>query len=175
MIINTTLDLFKYGTPPKKSELTDKEFQDHLIKSPTKKQHQDAFSMGRSLLKVPEAEKNKMADQWMRSGGRDPKGRSLDEEIKLGKEEWLKKQKEEKVAKKPLPKDWKPKYLNGNVIDITPLIDDSWWLIKPEKPKDEDTSIPIEEKIKRFAQAKQNNTEQVGVASLLGIPKRFSR
>ena len=62
MIINTTLDLFKYGTPAKKSELTDKEFQDHMIKSPTKKQHQEAFSMGRSLLKVSEAEKNKMAD-----------------------------------------------------------------------------------------------------------------
>ena len=56
----------------------------------------------------------------------------------------------EKIAKKPLPKDWKPKYLNGNVIDMTPLIDDSWWLIKPE-PEDEDTSIPIEEKIKRIA------------------------
>ena len=81
----------------------------------------------------------------------------------------------EKIAKKPLPKDWKPKYLNGNVIDITPLINDPYWLIKPEKPEDEDTSIPIEEKIRRFAQAKQNNTEQVGVASLLGIPKRFSR
>ena len=92
MIINTTLDLFKYGTPPKKSELTDKEFQDHLIKSPTKKQHERAFSMGRSLLKVPEAEKNKMADEWMRGGGRDPHGRSLDEEIKLGKDMWLEKQ-----------------------------------------------------------------------------------
>ena len=101
MIINTTLDLFKYGTPPKKSELTDKEFQDHIIKSPTKKQHYDAFSMGRAMLKVPEAEKNKMADEWMRSSSRDPNGRSLDEEIKLGKEEWLKSQKEEKVAKKP--------------------------------------------------------------------------
>ena len=86
-----------------------------------------------------------------------------------------KEKKQIKVVKKPLPKDWQPKYLNGNVIDITPLIDDSWWLIKPEKPEDEDTSIPIEEKIRRFAQAKQNNTEQVGVASLLGIPKRFSR
>ena len=104
MIINTTLDLFKYGTPPKKSELTDKELQDHLIKRPTKKQHQDAFSMGRSLLKVPEAEKNRMAQQWMEGGGRDPKGRSLDEEIKLGKEEWLKKQKEEKLADKKLIK-----------------------------------------------------------------------
>ena len=101
MIINTTLDLFKYGTPAKKSELTDKEFQDHLIKSPTKKQHNDAFSMGRSLLKVPEAEKNKMANEWMTNSGREKDGRSFDEEIKLGKEEWLKKQKEEKVAKKP--------------------------------------------------------------------------
>ena len=104
MIINTTLDLFKYGSPAKKSELTDKEFQDHIIKSPTKKQHEKAFSMGRALLKVPEAEKNKMADEWMRSGVRDPKGRSLDEEIKLGKEEWLKKQKEKKLADKKLIK-----------------------------------------------------------------------
>ena len=119
MIINTTLDLFKYGTPPKKSELTDKEFQDHLIKSPTKKQHQEAFSMGRSLLKVPEAEKNKMADEWMRGGGRDPKGRSLDEEIKLGKQEWLKKQKEEKVAKKP--KKIKPTEPVKIDFDLTPM------------------------------------------------------
>ena len=29
----------------------------------------------------------------------------------------------------------------------------------------------IEEKIKRFAQAKQNNTEQVGVASLMRLKK----
>ena len=66
-----------------------------------------------------------------------------------------KKKKIIKVAKNPLPKDWQPKYLNGNVIDITPLIDDSWWLIKPEKPEDEDTSIPIEEKIKRIAYIKE--------------------
>ena len=45
-----------------------------------------------------------MAKQWMTGGGRDPKGRSLDEEIKLGKEEWLKKQKEEKLADKKLIK-----------------------------------------------------------------------
>ena len=61
-------------------------------------------------------------------------------------------------------KDWKPKYLNGNVIDITPLIDDSWWLIKPE-PEDEDTSIPIEEKINKRI-AKQKRSE--GLAYLLG-------
>ena len=65
------------------------------------------------------------------------------------------KEKKIKIVKKPLPKDWQPKYLNGNVIDITPLIDDSWWLIKPEKPEDEDTSIPIEEKIKRIAYIKE--------------------
>ena len=104
MIINTTLDLFKYGTPPKKSELTDKEFQDHIIKSPTKKQHEKAFSMGRALLKVSEAEKNKMANEWMTNSGREKGGRSFDEEIKLGKEEWLKKQKETKLADKKLIK-----------------------------------------------------------------------
>ena len=82
-----------------------------------------------------------------------------------------KEKKQIKVVKKPLPKDWQPKYLNGNVIDITPLINDPYWLIKPEKPEDEDTSIPIEEKIRRFAQAKQNNTEQVGVASLMRLKK----
>ena len=75
------------------------------------------------------------------------------------------------MTKKPLPKDWQPKYLNGNVIDITPLIQDEWWLIKPEEPEDEDTNIPIEEKIRRFVQAKQNNTEQVGVASLMRLKK----
>ena len=100
MIINTKLDLFKYGTPPKQDRLSDKEMVAFQISSPTKKQHERAFSMGRSLLKVPEAEKNKMAEQWMHGGGRDPKGRSLDEEIKLGKEEWLKKRKEEQVPKK---------------------------------------------------------------------------
>ena len=56
------------------------------------------------------------------------------------------------------------------MIDITPLIDDSWWLIKPE-PEDEDTSIPIKEKIRHFAQAKQDDIEQVGVASLMRLKK----
>ena len=74
-----------------------KEFEDHLIASPTKRDHAKAYNMGRSLLKVPEAEKNKMAKEWMTSGGRDPDGRSLDEEIELGKQEWLKKQKDEAV------------------------------------------------------------------------------
>ena len=62
------------------------------------------------------------------------------------------KEKQIKVVKKPKPK---PQYLNGNVIDLKPLIHDPWWLIKPEKPEDEDTSIPIEEKIKRIAYIKE--------------------
>ena len=217
MIINTTLDLFKYGTPPKKSELTDKEFQDHIIKSPTKKQHNDAFSMGRALLKVSEAEKNKMANEWMTNSGREKGGRSLDDEIRKGKEEWLKKQKEKKladkklikwaleespepivknphlkkaiaaqqdakqhlkIAKKPKPKpvplewDWR----------LAPWYDfpeDDDWLEKPEEPYpwEEETKIPIEEKIKRFAQAKRSNIktpkrrkekENFGLAYLMG-------
>ena len=50
----------------------------------------------------------------------------------------IQKKKEIKVVKKELPKDWKPKYLNGNVIDITPLIDDNWFEIFGEElPKEE--------------------------------------
>jgi len=55
------------------------------------------------------------------------------------------------------------------ILEIINLIQSSGLVKKPEP------TIPIEEKIRRFAQAKQNNTEQIGVASLLGIPKRFSR
>ena len=57
------------------------------------------------------------------------------------------------------------------IREIINLIQNSG-LVK--KPRPEPT-IPIEEKIRRFAQAKQNNTDQIGVASLLGIPKKFSR
>ena len=57
------------------------------------------------------------------------------------------------------------------IREIINLIQNSG-LVK--KPKPEPT-IPIEEKIRRFAQAKQNDTDQIGVASLLGIPKKFSR
>ena len=57
------------------------------------------------------------------------------------------------------------------IREIINLIQNSG-LVK--KPKPEPT-IPIEEKIRRFAQTKQNNTDQIGVSSLLGIPKRFSR
>ena len=60
---------------------------------------------------------------------------------------------------------------SDTIREIINLIQNSG-LVK--KPKPEPT-IPIEEKIRRFAQAKQNDTDQIGVASLLGIPKRFSR
>ena len=45
---------------------------------------------------VSQIEKDKMANEWMRSGGREKGGRSLDQEIKIGKDMWLAKQKEEK-------------------------------------------------------------------------------
>ena len=41
---------------------------------------------------MSEYNRHKFAMEWMHGGGRDPHGRSLDEEIKLGKEEWKKKQ-----------------------------------------------------------------------------------
>ena len=41
-----------------------------------------------------------------------------------------------KIVKKP-----KPTYLNGNVIDITPMIDDEWWNIFEEKPPEDDTRL----------------------------------
>ena len=70
-----------------------------------------------------------------------------------------------RVAKKPRPK---PTYLNGNVIDMIPFMEpEEWWKPRPEKPENEDTSIPIEERIKRIAQAKENDTKYLGIASLL--------
>ena len=49
--------------------------------------------MGDKILKVSEATKNKMADEYMRGGGRDPNGRSLDQEIKISKDIWFQNQK----------------------------------------------------------------------------------
>ena len=60
-------------------ELSEKKYENHLINSSSKLDHQKAFNMGNKILKVSEATKNKMADEYMRSGGRDPKGRSLDQ------------------------------------------------------------------------------------------------
>ena len=83
----------EYGHP--KYWKSDKELEKHLISSPTKKQHEKAFDMGNSIFKVSETEKNKMADEYMRGGGRDPNGRSLDQEIKLGKDTWLENQRQQ--------------------------------------------------------------------------------
>jgi len=60
---------------------------------------------------------------------------------------------------------------SDTIMEIIKLIQNTG-LVK--KPKPEPT-IPIEEKIRRLAQAKQNDTDLIGVASLLGMPKRFSR
>ena len=59
-IVDTQLDLFKHGTPPKKDSLTDKELRSHLIASPTKKQHQNALAAGKKIIeekKIEEANK----------------------------------------------------------------------------------------------------------------------
>ena len=76
----------KDSTKEPKSFISEKEYENHLIKSPTKQDHEKPYNMGDKILKASEATKNKMAEQWMKGGGRDPKGRSLDQEIKLGKE-----------------------------------------------------------------------------------------
>ena len=36
--------------------------------------------------------RHKWAMEWMHGGGRDPNGRSLDDEIRIGKEDWLESQ-----------------------------------------------------------------------------------
>ena len=67
-----------------------------------------------------------------------------------------------KVAKKPLPKDWEPKYLNGNVIDITPLLDDEWWSIFGEDPPEEESRLLLVPKSKAE-----------GITSILNLHKKF--
>ena len=41
---------------------------------------------------MSEYNRHKWAMEWMHGGGRDPHGRGLDEEIKLGKEDWMERQ-----------------------------------------------------------------------------------
>ena len=62
----------------------------------------------------------------------------------------------------------KPKYLNGNVIDITPMISDDWWKIKPkpqeETPDEETINIyepTVEEKIEQIAHQREMAEEKL--------------
>ncbi len=64
-----------------------------------------------------------------------------------------------KVAKKPRPK---PTYLNGNVIDITPLIDDDWWTIFGEDPPEEESRLLLVPKSKAE-----------GITSILNLHKKL--
>ena len=41
---------------------------------------------------MSEYNRHRWAMEWMYGGGRDPRGRSLDDEIKLGKEDWMERQ-----------------------------------------------------------------------------------
>ena len=41
---------------------------------------------------MSEYNRHKWAMEWMHGGGRDPNGRSLDDEIKIGKEDWMERQ-----------------------------------------------------------------------------------
>ena len=77
------------------------------------------------------------------------------------------------VAEKP-SKPSKPTYLNGNVIDITPLIDDQWWKILdypliPEEPKDE-----VRRRYERLKQLQKEREAVEGLAALLHLlPRRI--
>ena len=65
--------------------------------------------------------------------------------------------KKKKVVKKDLPKDWKPKYLNGNVIDMMPMIDDDWFKIFEDEsvdPKEETRRRNFEKILRENAKAK---------------------
>jgi len=71
----------------------------------------------------------------------------------------------ELIAKKPLPKDWVPKYINGNVIDITPLINDDWFKIFEEEPEDDDSVRKIPRFRRKIPEVDINKYENYEVAS----------
>ena len=64
-----------------------------------------------------------------------------------------------KVVEKPKPK---PTYLNGNVIDITPIIDDEWWRILDIEPPKEESRLLLVPKSKAE-----------GITSILNLHKKF--
>ena len=71
----------------------------------------------------------------------------------------------ELIAKKPLPKDWKPTYLNGNVIDMVPMIDDDWFKIFEEEPEDDDSVRKIPRFRRKIPEVDINKYENYEVAS----------
>ena len=121
--------------------ISKKEYENHLINSPTKQDHERAFNMGNKILKVSEATKTKMADEHMRGGGRDPNGRSLDQEIKLGKENWLKNQRTIGQLK-ALKEHHQPK---SKAMPVTTYVDKMNVLYSgQEKRKIDDQGKPLE-------------------------------
>ena len=94
----------------------------------------------------------------------DPKEfEDIKKELKVSPMVKKKIKKEIKVVKKDLPKDWKPKYLNGNVIDITPLLDDDWWDIFGEEAPEEESRLLLVPKSKAE-----------GITSILNLHKKFA-
>ena len=86
-----------------------RDYEKHLISSPSKKQHNKALRAGMDIINdrdnkimkfaleespepivknpvMKKAIRNKWANEWMTGGGREKGGRSLDQEIKLGKD-----------------------------------------------------------------------------------------
>ena len=86
-----------------------------------------------------------------------------DKILKRDKYETPKKQiiKKTLIAKKELPKDYKPTYLNGNVIDMTPLLEDEWHSIFGEEPWREDSRLLLVPKSKAE-----------GITSILNLHKK---
>ena len=81
--------------------------------------------------------------------------------------------KETLIAKKELPKDWKPQYLNGNVINMTPLIDDDWWSIFGEDPpKEDDVRVPTKADIEKILNIKRK--EVAGLEAILSPGRKIT-
>ena len=82
-----------------------------------------------------------------------------------------KKKQIKKVAEKP-SKPSKPTYLNGNVIDITPLIDDQWWKIL-DYPliQEEDPSEKTRRRYERLKQLEEERIAAKGLGNLLKLKK----
>jgi len=104
-------------------------------------------------------EKDKKWKYTSWSGETQPEGKKIKKEIK--------------VVKKELPKDWKPQYLNGNVINMTPLIDDEWWSIFGEDPpKEDDVRVPTKADIEKILNIKRK--EVAGLEAILSPGRKIT-